>query len=102
MNIFDKIMGNEPEEIDDKHEDDPNKRVQGRIIKVSDDGWGFIISKAIPFTRIFFHWTSLYQSTLHFTELKSGMQVEFLPIQIADKRWRAIKIEVLPNEHNEE
>ena len=36
-----------------------NKKVVGRVIKVSKEGWGFISSKEIEFTRIFFHWTAL-------------------------------------------
>lgn len=71
------------------------KRVKGKIIKVSEDGWGFISSKEIKFTRIFFHWTSLKQETLKFQELKNGMKVEFTPVEVADKGWRAIKIRVL-------
>lgn len=71
------------------------KRVVGKIIRVSDKGWGFIVSKEVPFTRIFFHWTSLNQDTAHFTELKKGMEVEFTPIDVVDKGVRAIKIDVL-------
>jgi cold shock CspA family protein len=71
------------------------KRVQGKIIKVSDEGWGFISSKDIKFTRIFFHWTSLRQDTLKFTDLKNGLKVEFTPVEVDGKGWRAIKIKVL-------
>lgn len=71
------------------------KRIRGKIIKVSEDGWGFISSKEIKFTRIFFHWTSLKQDTLKFTELKNGMKVEFTPIEVTEKGWRAIKIRVV-------
>lgn len=74
-----------------------DRRVKGKIIKVSDGGWGFISSKEIKFTRIFFHWTSLKQGTLGFTDLKNGMQVEFTPVEVEGKGWRAIKIQVLPN-----
>ena len=77
-------------------------RVKGKIIKVSEGGWGFISSKDIKFTRIFFHWTSLKQDTLKFTELKNGMKVEFTPIEVEGKGFRAIKIEVIPNEIPEE
>lgn len=70
-------------------------RATGKIIKVSDSGWGFISSKNIKFTRIFFHWTSLKQDTLKFQELKNGMHVEFTPIEVEGKGFRAIKIEVL-------
>lgn len=71
-------------------------RVVGKIIKVSGEGgWGFISSKEIKFTRIFFHWTSLKQDTLKFQELKNGMKVEFTPIEVEGKGWRAIKINVI-------
>jgi cold shock CspA family protein len=73
-------------------------RVQGKIIKVSDEGWGFISSKEIKFTRIFFHWTSLKQETLKFQELRNGMRVEFTPVEVEGKGWRAIKIVVTPIE----
>lgn len=74
------------------------QRVKGKIIKVSSEGWGFISSKEIKFTRIFFHWTSLKQDTVKFPELKSGMKVEFTPVEIEGKGWRALKIEVLKDE----
>lgn len=86
----------EPSEQGDNSPIKPeDKRVTGKIIKVSEDGWGFISSKEIKFTRIFFHWTSLKQDTLKFTELKNGMKVEFTPAEIEGKGWRAIKISVL-------
>jgi cold shock CspA family protein len=68
------------------------RRIKGKIIKVSDEGWGFISSKDIKFTRIFFHWTSLKQGTLNFTELKTGMKVEFTPVEVEGKGYRAIRI----------
>jgi cold shock CspA family protein len=71
-----------------------DKRVEGRIIKVSEEGWGFISSKDIKFTRIFFHWTSLRQDTLNFKDLKKGMTVEFTPVEVEGKGYRAIKIKV--------
>lgn len=71
------------------------RRVQGKIIKVSDAGWGFISSKEIKFTRIFFHWTSLKQDTVKFQELRSGMKVEFTPVEIENKGWRALMIKVI-------
>ena len=73
-------------------------RVVGKIIKVSEGGWGFISSKEIKFTRIFFHWTSLRQDTLKFDKLKNGDRVEFTPIEVEGKGTRAIKIKVLPPE----
>ncbi len=73
-------------------------KITGRIIKISKQGWGFISSKEIPFTRVFFHWTSLQQSTLPFTELKTGMIVEFTPIKIEGKGHRAVHIKVIEQE----
>lgn len=96
-NAFQKFFqGENPPDKPDTSPDKPEeKRVKGKIIKVSEDGWGFISSKDIKFTRIFFHWTSLKQDTLKFQELKNGMKVEFTPVEVADKGWRAIKIRVL-------
>ena|SRR5215510_12692527 len=78
------------------------KRIQGKIIKLDQSeekgGWGFISSKELKFTRIFFHWTSLKQDTLKFPDLKNGMKVEFTPVEVQDKGWRAIKIRVLTDE----
>lgn len=74
------------------------KRVIGKIIKVSPQGWGFISTKEIKFTRIFFHWTSLKWDTTRFPNLKIAMKVEFTPIEVEGKGWRAIKIKVLKDE----
>ena len=74
------------------------KTVVGKVIKVDDKGWGFISSKEIKFTRIFFHWTSLRQDTLNFKQLKNGMKVEFVPVEMEGKGFRAIKIKVLESE----
>jgi cold shock CspA family protein len=70
-------------------------KVTGRIIKVSKAGWGFISSKEIQFTRIFFHWTSLRQDTIPFLKLKIGMYVEFTPFEIPGKGWRAVHVRVI-------
>ncbi len=74
------------------------KKVIGRIIKVSKDGWGFISSREIEFTRIFFHWTSLQQNTLPFLEVKTGMMCEFTPIEIPGRGWRAIHVKIIEKE----
>jgi|SoiMethySBSTD1v2_1073268.scaffolds.fasta_scaffold253243_2 ''Cold-shock'' DNA-binding domain. len=73
-------------------------RKTGRIIKVSNKGWGFISSRDIEFTRIFFHWTALKQNTLNFKDIKTGMRVTFKPFRTSDKGFRAIEIEVLESE----
>ncbi len=79
------------------------KKVVGRIIRVSKAGWGFISSKEIQFTRIFFHWTALRQDTLPFTDLHTGMYVEFTPLQIPGKGYRAVHVRVIdkPKEQQE-
>jgi cold shock CspA family protein len=91
--IFDKFLSETPKGDDVITPDD--KRVEGKIIHISDAGWGFISSLDIKFTRIFFHWTYLKQDTKKFTELKKGMRVKFTPIEVAGAGYRAIKIEVL-------
>lgn len=68
------------------------KRLKGKIIKVSKEGYGFITSIEIPFTRIFFHWSALEPKTKKFTELRSGMKVSFVPFITDEKGYRAIKI----------
>jgi hypothetical protein len=70
-------------------------KVIGRIIKVSKAGWGFISSREIEFTRIFFHWTALRQDTIPFLELRTGMIVEFTPLKIEGKGWRAVHVRVI-------
>jgi hypothetical protein len=74
------------------------EKVVGRIIKVSKEGWGFISSKEIEFTRIFFHWTSLQQDTLRFPDIKTGMWAEFTPIEVPGKGWRAIHVRIVEKE----
>lgn len=71
------------------------KRYKGKITKISPEGWGFISSKEIPFTRIFFHWTALKQDTKHFTELQNQMQVEFNTVKHPEKGLRATKLRVI-------
>lgn len=77
-------------------------KIIGRVIKVSKQGWGFISSREIEFTRIFFHWTALRQDTYTFKELKTGMQVEFTPIQLPGKGWRAVHVRVIEREKTDE
>ena len=71
--------------------------VEGKLIHVSKEGYGFITSASIPFERIFFHWTGLEGDTLKFPELKKGMKVQFKPLRMPDKGYRAIKITILNN-----
>ncbi len=77
---------------DEKKEE---KVLEGKIIKVSDKGWGFIIAKEIPFVRIFFHWTALTQDTKKFTELKRNMIVSFVPVDKGNRGFHAIKVRVV-------
>lgn len=83
--------------IDESLEDikPTEERVTGKIIYLDEKGYGFITSQDIKFTRIFFHWTSLRQDTLKFTQLQKGMIVEFTPKENTDKGTRAIKIKVI-------
>lgn len=94
--IADFLRGEEPTVNPPISVDTEEKRIIGKVTKVDPKGWGFISSKDIPFTRVFFHWTSLLQNTLNFTELKKGMMVEFIPTKDEEKGTRAIKIKVLP------
>jgi cold shock CspA family protein len=74
------------------------KKVIGNISFLSEEGWGFILSKEIEFERIFFHWTGLTQDTARFKSLEKYMKVEFVPIELPGKGFRAIKIRVVNNE----
>jgi len=69
-------------------------RLTGKIIKISSNGYGFISSREVPFTRIFFHWTALKSDSMKFTELRAGMKVSFVASEIEGKGYRAIKIQV--------
>jgi cold shock CspA family protein len=71
------------------------KEATGRIVKVNEKGYGFIISPDIKFTRIFFHWTSLVQDTLRFDQLKKGMFCKFTPKTVEGKGVRAIRIKIV-------
>lgn len=75
---------------------------KGTIIFVEEaKGFGFIASPEIPFTRIYFHWSGLKQDTLNFTQLKKGMEVEFIPITQILNGVKAIKIKVLEDDKRE-
>lgn len=77
-------------------------KITGRIIKVSKGGWGFISSKDIEFTRIFFHWSALRQDTLNFKKLELGMYVEFIPTHLEGRGYRAIQVRVIDKPVREE
>lgn len=76
------------------------QKVIGRVIKVHASGWGFISSREIEFTRIFFHWTALRQDTISFKELKTGMYVEFTPLKVEGKGVRAMHVRVIEKPKN--
>lgn len=98
-NAFQKFFGSDNTPTAKNEE----KRVVGKIFKIeTEEGWGFITSKDIKFTRIFFHWTSLKQETLKFQELRHGMRVEFTPVEVEGRGWRAIRIVVLADETDEQ
>ena len=96
-NLREKMNMSKPPDIPDTTIETPTKdekRFDGKIIKISGEGYGFISSKDIPFKRIFFHWTSLRPDTLGFEKLRSGMKVSFVAFEVEDRGWRAIKIKV--------
>lgn len=110
MSIFDKIGKVRPGMplVDDPvpaiaENEAPKKtdaRIKGRILSLNTKrGFGFLQSDALPFTRIYFHWTFLVQGTKKFNELERGMEVEFTMAKGTDSKGvetdRAIKIKVL-------
>lgn len=94
MSLIQRLLGQEEPEPQATTRVNKPERIQGKIIKLG-RGWGFITSRDIEYTRIFFHWSALQQDTLHFTELRKGMKVEFEPLEHHDKGIRAIRIRVL-------
>jgi cold shock CspA family protein len=102
MTLIERLLGRSKEDEELSNSPQVRERITGKIIKVSPDGWGFITSKEIKFTRIFFHWSALNQDTLHFTELERGMEVEFEPLEVSGKGVRAIRIKVLLEEEEED
>lgn len=95
MSFIQRLLGQE-EVTKPKNEVVPQKpeRYTGKIIKLG-KGWGFITSPDIEYTRIFFHWSALNHKTLHFTELRKGMTVEFEIFNHWRKGLRAIHIQVI-------
>lgn len=97
MSIFNKLFTREEEiqEPERESEDEmKGRRYLGKIVKL-DKGWGFIVSRELPYKRIFFHWSALNQDTRNFTELTKGDEVEFETLEIAGRGIRAIRIKVL-------
>ena len=100
VKLFESLLGGKKMKSEEVIENPPadSKRYNGRIIKLDTNpdtgGYGFISSREIPYTRIFFHWSGLAADTLHFTKLKTGMKVTFVGFDVPGKGWRAIKIKV--------
>lgn len=95
--VFDKLFKSNH---DDEQTEEPTKRIKGKIYHLSKDGYAFISSPEIEFTRIFMHWTGLEGDTKNFKELEIGDEVEFMPIEVKDDssgkmQIRAIKVRVL-------
>lgn len=79
-----------------------NRKMIGRIIRTSRAGWGFISTKEIPFVRVFFHWTELRQDSIQFLDLRPGMAVEFTPVEVIGRGWRAIHVRAMEREEYEQ
>lgn len=93
---FEKIYGNKTSTETEVNSAKPlPERATGKITKLSDKGWGFITSRDIPFTRIFFHWQALNVDTVNFANLQRNMTVEFTPIKREGKGLSAVKIKVV-------
>ena len=77
----------------------------GKVIKVSKDGWGFIVSPSLRYRTIYFHWTALNKfDNVFFEDLRKGAKVEFELVEnYIDKVTnenlgpRAFRIQVLEN-----
>lgn len=113
MGIFERMQRitkgtNEPETINTETKAKVGDLIQGIItniiypdeVKKKKGGFGFIASTALPYERIFFHWSGLRQDTFRFPQLEKKMKVEFIleysePSDEHEGGYRAIKIKVL-------
>jgi cold shock CspA family protein len=75
--------------------EDERTKIEGKIIAKSKSGYGFITSIEIPFKRIFFHWTALKNDGPGFLDVKIGDRVRFTPIELNEKGWRAVNVEII-------
>lgn len=78
---------------------DRNQVITGEIYHLG-NGYGFIESPSLPYTRIFFHWQNLAHGTLNFKQLKRGMKLEFVASEEKNHKtgkmeWRAQKVKVI-------
>lgn len=96
------IFGNNKPKPETEVEEKKDNRIEGKIIHLGSGGWGFITSEELPFTRIFFHWTTLEGNTLRFPDLKKGMRVRFVPQLRDDGTYRALKIKVIESRVEED
>lgn len=96
MGLMDRFkVKEEPKTVEPPND---SKRIQGKIIKLSERGYGFITSKEVPFRKIFFHWSALNQDTMPFERCEVGDEVEFELITVqrhGGPSLRAIHIKVL-------
>jgi len=95
---FREIFGTAKKPSEKTEEKKEEGKIEGKIIHLGTGGWGFITSEAMPFTRIFFHWTTLEGDTLRFPDLKKGMHVKFLPQLRDDGTYRALRIRVIEDD----
>lgn len=91
---IDDIIKNYPSEEDEDTAIQKYDKIRGKIYHLG-DGYAFVSSDAIPYTRIYAHWQALEHNTLHFTKLKIGMELEFKAIEHPEHGWRAIKVRVV-------
>lgn len=102
MGLFDKFRKEDVVDPPDNSETSENtfkendEKIEGKIISINPTkGYGFISSRDIPFTRIFFHWSALRADTVHFTKLEIGMKVEFRLVEVPGRGYRAVQVSVL-------
>ncbi len=88
---------------------DISKRIEGKIIHLDEEGWGFFSSDEVKYERIFFHWSALSKGERNFKYLQRGMRCTFDCVFIKaskdglpDKGWRALKIKVVDDGGNVE
>lgn len=100
MDIIKRILGQH--KMDEDELSPEGTVIHGKILSLNEKGYGFISSKDLKFTKIYFHWSALEQDTLNFLALKRGMQLEFRLIYTVQGP-RAIKIRVMnPEEKKDE
>lgn len=74
---------------------DYKKDITGKIIYLNEtEGWGYINTHEIKFSKVYFHWTGLETNTKNFQELKRNDTLRFNAIK-REKGWKAINIMVV-------